>query len=263
MTRYEKPKNPITTAFTLIELLVVIAIIALLVSLLMPSLRQAKELSRTAVCQAHIRSVGVATPQYMGDHDDYLPAYGVAVDPSEYDLSECDESIDGPAGGVGRFMLITKWGTNYMDPVRGGDGIYAPYLNNSDKRKTNLLGCPSVPDRIEYKEYVHWGVPHIYAIERGKSYCHNFNETTRMEGQESHPLLSSKISFPSELVHMADGPGRAVHFHLISESGWPSWTADIPTARHFDEFTMVFCDGHVEIRPMVGTFPDPYFRREE
>ncbi len=60
-------------AFTLIELLVVVAIIALLVSILLPALGQAKEHGRRAVCLSNLHHLGVAFKQYFHDYDDVLP----------------------------------------------------------------------------------------------------------------------------------------------------------------------------------------------
>ncbi len=60
-------------AFTLIELLVVVAIIALLISILLPSLSKAKENGRRAVCQSNLHHIGVAFKQYFGDYEDVLP----------------------------------------------------------------------------------------------------------------------------------------------------------------------------------------------
>ena len=61
-------------AFTLIELLVVIAIIALLVTLLMPSLKQAKGMAQTAACAMGTRSQGVGIYYYAEDFGDHMPA---------------------------------------------------------------------------------------------------------------------------------------------------------------------------------------------
>ena len=61
------------SAFTLIELLVVIAILALLVSLLMPSLRQAKQLAKDVRCKTNQRSVALAIVMYTKDYDEYFP----------------------------------------------------------------------------------------------------------------------------------------------------------------------------------------------
>ena len=44
-------------AFTLIELLVVIAVIALLMAILMPALRRAKEQARALVCGRHLQQL--------------------------------------------------------------------------------------------------------------------------------------------------------------------------------------------------------------
>ena len=54
--------------FTLIELLVVIAIISLLVSILIPSLKRAKELTRRVVCASNLHQLGVAMTTYAGDN---------------------------------------------------------------------------------------------------------------------------------------------------------------------------------------------------
>jgi len=59
--------------FTLIELLVVIAIIALLMSILVPSLREAKELAIRAICGSNLRQVGAGLHMYAGDWNQWLP----------------------------------------------------------------------------------------------------------------------------------------------------------------------------------------------
>ncbi len=56
-------------AFTLIELLVVIAIIALLLSVLMPSLKKVRDLGKRAVCLAHLHSLGISWVVYADEND--------------------------------------------------------------------------------------------------------------------------------------------------------------------------------------------------
>ncbi len=60
-------------AFTLIELLVVIAIIALLVSILMPSLEQARQMARDTVCRSNQHHLAQGVMLYAQDWDDALP----------------------------------------------------------------------------------------------------------------------------------------------------------------------------------------------
>ena len=62
-------------AFTLIELLVVISIIALLLSILLPSLRKAKEQAKRVVCRANLGSLGKAFYLYANEWNSRLPPF--------------------------------------------------------------------------------------------------------------------------------------------------------------------------------------------
>lgn len=60
-------------AFTLIELLVVVSIIALLISILLPSLKKARDQAKDTVCRSTMHQLGLANGYYAQDNGDYLP----------------------------------------------------------------------------------------------------------------------------------------------------------------------------------------------
>src|SRR5439155_26051368 len=60
-------------AFTLIELLVVIAIIAILASMLLPTLGRAKESGRRISCVNNLRQLEVSLRMYVDENDGYYP----------------------------------------------------------------------------------------------------------------------------------------------------------------------------------------------
>lgn len=65
--------------FTLIELLVVIAIIALLMAIIFPVLRSARNRARAVICQANLKQWGQILNLYTQDNEGFLPRYAVDV----------------------------------------------------------------------------------------------------------------------------------------------------------------------------------------
>lgn len=59
--------------FTIVELLVVIGILALLMAILLPVVRRARESGRRAVCMSNLRQVGLAMLLYVDENKGYLP----------------------------------------------------------------------------------------------------------------------------------------------------------------------------------------------
>jgi prepilin-type N-terminal cleavage/methylation domain-containing protein len=82
-----KPRICETRIFTLIELLVVIAIIAILASLLLPALSQAKFQARNIDCKSRLRQLSQMNMMYATDFNGYiLPAGNDGADPKFYPI---------------------------------------------------------------------------------------------------------------------------------------------------------------------------------
>ncbi|MBT3292333.1 MAG: type II secretion system protein, partial [Victivallales bacterium] len=100
--------------FTLIELLVVIAIIAILASMLMPALAQARQNARKISCASNMKQLGSAAIMYTDTNEDWLPHSGNAhvgdtVPPSQCWRSEISEYVGLPSPATRKALEDTAF----------------------------------------------------------------------------------------------------------------------------------------------------------
>jgi prepilin-type N-terminal cleavage/methylation domain-containing protein/prepilin-type processing-associated H-X9-DG protein len=74
--------------FTLVELLVVVSIIALLLAIMIPAMRRAKEQANSIVCKSNLRSYGLAGAMYLQANNNAFPHPIICVDGSDTFMPE-------------------------------------------------------------------------------------------------------------------------------------------------------------------------------
>ncbi len=223
--------------FTLIELLVVISIIALLLSILMPSLSKAKELSRNVVCQSNLRQQGLGSSYYVQDNDNHLPAY----------LGLMSE------GSV-------TWAQT-LAPYLAGRGKFeeGTYEENDNAEKNSVLRifeCPSQRDKFQFNVCLRYGINPI----NGSYYDWLSPEITY------HPLDITKVRRLSERLQIADsmdsqskyldmryitrgyvpGVDEPVGYMIKGKGTTLGSNPDHPVSdRHSKKSNVLFMDGHL------------------
>lgn len=147
-------------SFTLIELLVVTAIIAILASLLLPALTQARMVAMRALCLSNLRQVGYAAHMYGDDNEDYpmCPIEAAADDPV---------GSNRYLGSFGRYTIpqdalaIPGYLETYIKKI--------PWTNNTVRSSlaSAALECPQLDnDFIIYpRNHGNWGhVQSMYTV---------------------------------------------------------------------------------------------------
>jgi prepilin-type N-terminal cleavage/methylation domain-containing protein/prepilin-type processing-associated H-X9-DG protein len=255
------------SGFTLIELLVVIAIIAILASILLPTLAQAKGLGSRTVCVSNFKQIQLAWLTYIDDNRGKLVMNSEGWNPI---ISHPDnvpswvqgfmywDAEDGPYPAQDN--LIDKMSSTNTDLLVGPRALFRPYIPTP-----RLYKCPADKSKVTMNKK---------RYDRVRSYCMNeylghvslgLGEFAWANPPFYHSATDVGHLSQSKLMVMIEEHEDTIFTTAFRPPGNDSWgTQGLPASRHNGSCAVSFADGHVEVRkwleastkrPVTGKHP--------
>jgi prepilin-type N-terminal cleavage/methylation domain-containing protein/prepilin-type processing-associated H-X9-DG protein len=234
--------RPRVASFTLVELLVVIAVISILAALLLPALKNAREMAKTAICINNLRQLHLAARMYADDHEDRLPC-----------MQNGNSSLAISSRWTGKLFSylgarelpfpITSANPASLGSLECRNG--KTYKTNADTktRSSHPYYCPSAKGAVDYSAssvsggYDAWcGLYCDYGINCIVADIYDESSKTWWYKQ---PTFSSVRPAEKVVLFGDSQQGR----DLCNASG----SLGVPdTPRHLGKKMMIFVDGHVK-----------------
>jgi prepilin-type N-terminal cleavage/methylation domain-containing protein/prepilin-type processing-associated H-X9-DG protein len=219
-------------AFTLIELLVVIAIIALLLSVIMPALKKAKDYAKNLMCSSNLRGIITAWHVYSGDNGEKLCSaetrYNTPTNERPYWV--WNPTI------VGTSVQVTWVDADSYNPTQEEReeglkrGLLWPYLDSVD-----VFHCPS--DKSKGGNFRSYSMPDSM---NGSGWFIKTYKIYRKQGEIVNPA--------GRIVMLEENDWRGCNFgSFIMDPTIVQW-GDPMTVWHSGTSSFAFADGHAEFR---------------
>jgi prepilin-type N-terminal cleavage/methylation domain-containing protein/prepilin-type processing-associated H-X9-DG protein len=220
-------------AFTLIELLIVVAIIALLVSILLPSLAMARQEAMKVKCLSNMRGIGLAVVMYVNENEGYMPR------------SSMTATMNPPMEP----FKVRPWGEALVPYMGWTDKrSFSRYDADADRVFTTLFTdgqyrCPS--DDANNMENWTYNPDELYLghWSYGKNVIFEYNK--HWDPKYGDFLKMDNILKPADTVLFGEIAANQMSDHFMVDE----WLDDgsnttVDKTRHGNVSNYVFCDNH-------------------